>query len=109
MNQWLGVSLLKTGRIVEAEQYLTFAEEKKIPEATLYLGELFSKLYRFDDTEKAYEKYQKAQRRNKEALAKLDLFREETAQLQKRVLRTEEVVIIDSLVLPKRDFLQATT
>ena len=107
LNQWLGVSLLKTGRIVEAEQYLTFAEEKKIPEATLYLGELFSKLYRFDDAEKAYEKYQKAQRRNKEALAKLDLFREETAQLQKRVLRTEEVVIIDSLVLPKRDFLQA--
>ena len=107
LNQWLGVSLLKTGRIVEAEQYLTFAEEKKIPEATLYLGELFSKLYRFVDAEKAYEKYQKAQRRNKEALAKLDLFREETAQLLKRVLRTEEVVIIDSLVLPKRDFLQA--
>ena len=38
INQWLGVSLLKTGRIVEAERYLTIAEEKKIPEATLYLG-----------------------------------------------------------------------
>ena len=107
LNQWLGVSLLKTGRILESVRYLTFAEEKKIPEATLYLGELYSKLYRFEDAEKAYEKYQKAQRRNKEALAKLDLFREETAQLQKRVLRTEEVVIIDSLVLPKRHFLQA--
>ena len=109
LNQWLGVSLLKTGKIVEAAQYLTFAEEKKIPEATLYLGELFSKQYRFDDAEKAYEKYQKAQRRNKEALAKLDLFREETSQLQRRVLRTEEVQIIDSLVLPKKTFLRPIT
>ncbi len=107
LNQWLGVSLLKTGKILEAAQYLTFAEEKKIPEATLYLGELYSKLYRFDDAEKAYEKYQKAQRRNKEALAKLDLFREETSQLQRRVLRTEGVQIIDSLVLPKNNFLAA--
>ncbi len=107
LNQWLGVSLLKTGKILEAAQYLTFAEEKKIPEATLYLGELYSKLYRFDDAEKAYEKYQKAQRRNKEALAKLDLFREETSQLQRRVLRTEGVQIIDRLVLPKNNFLAA--
>ena len=72
LNQWLGVSLLKTGRILEAEKHLTYAEEKRIPEATLYLGELYSKLYRFDDAEQAFEKYQRAHRRNKEALAKLD-------------------------------------
>ena len=107
INQWLGVSLLKTGRIVEAERYLTIAEEKKIPEATLYLGELFGKLYRFDEAEKAYAKFQKTQRRNKEALAKLDRFREETAQLQRRARRTEDVQIIDSLVFPKRRFLFA--
>lgn len=107
LNQWLGVSLLKTGKLVEAVKYLTFADEKKIPEAPLYLGELYSKLYRFDDAEKAYEKYQKAQRRNKDALAKLDGFREETAQLKRRVLRAEDVQIIDSLVLPKKEFLKA--
>lgn len=107
LNQWLGVSLLKTGRILEAEKHLTYAEEKRIPEATLYLGELYSKLYRFDDAEQAFEKYQRAHRRNKEALAKLDGFREEAAQLQRRALRTEDVQIIDSLVLPKSEFLSA--
>ncbi|MDD3967603.1 MAG: tetratricopeptide repeat protein [Proteiniphilum sp.] len=107
LNQWLGVSLLKTGRIMDAERHLIFAAGNRIPEATLYLGELYGKLYRFDDAEQAYEKYQKAHRRDKEALARLEQFREETAQLQRRALRTEDVQIIDSLVLPKRDFLAA--
>ena len=31
LNQWLGVSLLKTGKILEAEQYLNYAENNKIP------------------------------------------------------------------------------
>ena len=107
LNQWLGVSLLKTGKILEAEQYLNYAENNKIPEASLYLGELFSKLYRFEDAEMAFERFQKANRRNKEALSKLDRFREETEQLRRRVLRTEDVQVIDSLVLPKTEFLNA--
>ncbi len=107
LNQWLGVSLLKTGKIVEAEQYLLISDEKKIPEAPLYLGELYSKQYRFEEAGKAFDKYQKASRRDKEALERLDRFREETAQLQRRVLRTEDVQIIDSLVLPKSEFLSA--
>lgn len=107
LNQWLGVSLLKTGRIVEAEQYLLIADEKKIPEAPLYLGELYSKQYRFEEAAKAFDKYQKAVRRDEEALAKLDRFRQETAQLHRRVLRTEDLQIIDSLILPKSEFLSA--
>lgn len=107
LNQWLGVSLLKTGKIVEAESYLLFSDEKKTPEASLYLGELYSKQYRFEDAGKAFDKFQKASRRDKEALAKLDRFREETAQLHRRVLRAEDVQIIDSLVLPKSQFLSA--
>src|SRR5690606_35632389 len=96
-----------TGKILEAEQYLNYAENNKIPEASLYLGELFSKLYRFEDAEMAFERFQKANRRNKEALSKLDRFREETEQLRRRVLRTEDVQVIDSLVLPKTEFLNA--
>ena len=107
LNQWLGVSLLKTGKIVEAESYLLFSDEKRIPEASLYLGELYSKQYRFEEAESVFEKYQKTNRRNKDALAKLDQFREETAQLRRRVLRSEDVQIIDSLVLPKSEFLSA--
>ena len=29
LNQWLGVSLLKTGKLTEAVKYLTFADERR--------------------------------------------------------------------------------
>jgi len=61
LNQWIGVSLLETGRVAEAEKYLTFASQKKIPEASLYLGELYPKMYRFDEAEKEFGKYQNGQ------------------------------------------------
>ena len=68
LNQWLGMSLYKTGHLTEAEQYLKYASDRKIPEAYLSLGELYVKLYRFEEAEKEFEKYQRANRRNEEAL-----------------------------------------
>ena len=107
LNQWLGVSLYKTGRLTEAEQYLKFASERKIPEAYLSLGELYAKLYRFEEAEKEFEKYQRANRRNSEALNRLDLVREYSTKIQRAVSRSEDIQIIDSLVIPKKNFLDA--
>ena len=109
LNQWLGVSLLKTGRFMEAEKYLTFASRKKIPESFLFLGELYTLLYRFEAAEEVFEKYQQANRKNEEALQKLALKRTETDRLRKATTRTEDIQIIDSLVLPKATFLEAYT
>lgn len=107
LNQWLGVSLYKTGSLTEAEQYLKFASDRKIPEAYLSLGELYAKLYRFEEAEKEFDKYQRANRRNNEALERLDLVREYSTKLQRAINRSEDIQIIDSLVLPKTDFLNA--
>lgn len=107
LNQWLGVSLFKTGRILEAEQYLKYASEKKIPESYLSLGELYVRLYRFEEAEKEFEKYQRVNRRNSEALERLDLAREYSTKIQRAVNRAEDIQIIDSLVLPKKEFLNA--
>ena len=107
LNQWLGVSLFKTGNIKEAEKYLKYASDKKIPEAYLSLGELNVLQYRFDEAEKEFEKYQKINRRNNDALQRLELAREYSTKFQKAVNRTEDIQIIDSLVLPKRRFLEA--
>src|SRR5690554_7547283 len=41
INQWLGVSLYETGRILEAQKYLEFASGRKITDAYIYLGELY--------------------------------------------------------------------
>ncbi len=107
LNQWIGVSLLETGRLAEAEKYLTFASLKKIPEASLYLGELYTKMYRFIEAEKEFGKYQKANRRNNEALNRLAVKREKAERLKRMVSRTEDIQVIDSLVLPKSGFLAA--
>lgn len=105
LNQWLGVSLFKTGRLIEAEKFLKYASEKKIPEAYLSLGELYVNLYRFDEAEKEFEKYQRANKRNNEALDRLDKVRDYSNRFQRAVSRTEDVQIIDSLVISKAEFL----
>ncbi len=105
LNQWLGVSLFKTGKIIEAQKYLEFASVKKIPEAYIYLGELYTLLYHFDDAEKEFEKYEKAKRRDKAALEILEQKRDYTERLRRAVNRTEDLQIIDSLIVLKSDFL----
>jgi len=107
INQWLGVSLYKTGNLLEAKEYLEFASTRRITEAYLSLGELYAKLYRFSDAEKEFEKYQRANRRNQEALDRLAQAREYADRLQRAVSRTEDVQIIDSLVVRKDEFLSA--
>lgn len=105
LNQWLGVSLYETGKITEAQKYLEFASGKKIPEAYIYLGELYTRLYRFEEAEKEFEKYQRLKRKDNEALQVLSRKRAYAEKLQKGVSRTEDLQIIDSLVIPKSDFL----
>ena len=107
LNQWVGVCLYETGKILEAKGYLEFASSKKIPEGYLYLGKLLVKLYRFEEAEKEFEKYQKVHRRNNEALERLEQEREYADKLQRAVNRTEDVQLIDSVVVPKREFLSA--
>ncbi|PLB85591.1 hypothetical protein C0T31_10060 [Dysgonamonadaceae bacterium] len=107
INHWLGVCLYETGKILQAEKYLAFAAKKNIPEAHFYLGQLFTLMYRFDDAEKEFALYEKAKRRDKEALAKLSEKRAFLEKLRKMVSRTEDVQIIDSVVVPKKVFLSA--
>lgn len=107
LNQWLGASLFETGRWTEAEKYLAFAAQKNIPEAYIYLGELYTMMYRFADAEREFAKYQRAKRRDKAALAKLEEKRAYAGRLKRAIARTEDIQLIDSLVVAKSDFLSA--
>ncbi|MGV8963322.1 MAG: tetratricopeptide repeat protein [Candidatus Saccharimonadaceae bacterium] len=107
INFLLGMASLKTGDLLTAEKTLTLAKSKKNQDATLYLGRLYAMQYKFKEAEKQFEAYQKAMRRNKEALAELDLEREYADKLARLVNRTEDIQIIDSVVLSKSEFLNA--
>ncbi|MDD3726811.1 MAG: tetratricopeptide repeat protein [Dysgonamonadaceae bacterium] len=107
INKLLGIAALKTGDIETAEHSLTVASKKRIHEATLYLGRLYAMQYKFDDAEKQFAAFEKAMRRNKEALAELEKEREYADRLRRMNGRTEDIQIIDSIVVSKRDLLSA--
>lgn len=107
INYLLGLTSLKTGDMQTAEKTLTFAKNKKNQEATLHLGRLYAMQYKFIEAEKQFEAYQKAMRRNKEALSALEIEREYADRLQRMVSRTEDIQIIDSVVVNKSDLLKA--
>lgn len=71
LNHWLGVSLYKTGRLLEARKYLRMAADKKIPDAFLFLGEIYAKLYRFEEAEKAFTRYGNLRKRDQDAQKRL--------------------------------------
>ena len=105
LNLWLGVISLAESDYQKALQYLEFASLKNIQESYLQLGQLYTKMYRFADAEKEFTRYEKANRRNKQALALLNPHKEYADKLKRLINRTEDVQIIDSIVVPKSDFL----
>lgn len=106
LNQWYGVCLYETGDVVKAEKYISVASQKNIQDAFLYLGNIYAKTYRFDDAEKEFSKYEKLKKRDKAALDKLELSRKEANRIKRIALNTEDIQIIDSLVVSKFDLLQ---
>ena len=107
IHKMLGIAALETGDIETAEESLTIASKKRIHEATLFLGRLYAMQYKFDEAEKQFTAFERAMRRNKEALAELEEEREYADRLQRMVGRTEDIQLIDSVVISKDDFLRA--
>lgn len=107
VNHLLGVIAINNSELQKAEEYLKFASQKRFQTSYLELGELYAKTYRFDDAEKEFDKYEKANRRNKDALQNLEAKRDYANKLERMVGRTEDIQIIDSVVLNKTDFLAA--
>jgi len=108
LNMWYGACLFETsGDLVKAEEYLLFASKKNVHDSFLYLGKLYTKTYRFAEAEKEFTRYAKLKSRDKAALAKLGEERDYLSLMERSVSRTENIQIIDSIVLNKKDFLNA--
>lgn len=106
LNQWYGVCLFETqGDVAEAERLILFASTKGVQEASFYLGELYTKTYKFDLAQKEYDRYAKLKRRDKEALAKTENAKKKLYALQRATAHPEDIQIIDSVVVDKSDFL----
>lgn len=108
-NLWYGVCCLKTGDLEAAEKPLSFAVKRRQIEAFRYMGDLCFLTYRMEEAVDMYEQYigwlEKKKRDTAYAEERLDLMEDALRMME----RTEDVQIIDSLVVGKEDFLSAYT
>lgn len=103
-----GVSLCETKQNLDkAITLLSEASKKKQTEAYLYLGDVYTELYRFSDASKEYDQYAKLKKKDSHALSVVGRKTEEMNELKKLVARTENIQIIDSIIINKGDLLSA--
>ena len=109
LNQWYGVCLLETGGdLKKAEECLIVASKKRIQESFLYLGQLYGQEYKFTQSEESFNKYEAGLKKKDEASrAKLDEKRKVMSRLRRMVSNTEDIQIIDSIIVDKAKFLSA--
>lgn len=106
LNLWYGVCLVETGGdLKKAEECLLNASKRNLPESYLYLGDLYVKEYRVSEAEELYVKYAKARPREKETV--LAPYNQALEKMKRAISRTEDIQIIDSLIVDKRSFLSA--
>lgn len=119
LNQWYGVCLYETGGdLTKAEECLLVASKKNIQDSFFYLGQIYTQEFRFEEAKEAFDKYEtllsKNPRKRKEDLekyeanlARLEDKKKQLSRLNRVVSNTEDVQIIDSLVVSKAEFLSA--
>lgn len=119
INHWYGVCLFETdGDIKKAEECLVLASKKNIQDSFYYLGLIYTQEYRFTEANEMFSKYQailekKKPRRKDEIekqdadVARLEEKKKILSRLNRMVSNTEDIQIIDSIVVNKADFLSA--
>lgn len=108
VNQWLGVSLLRTGKPDEAVKYLEFANSKGVLEAPLYLAEIKYKDYDFKGAGAMFDKYQAALKKAKKTMPDDARVLFEAYKRARIMLdHVEKIQVVDSLVVDKESFFKA--
>lgn len=107
-NYWYGVCLYETGEKEAAEKPLKTAASKKVAEANIHLGHLYYEQCLFEASVDAYESYIVAIQKQKNSSEKEEAVEPFLARSKRaaRLLKyTEDVQIIDSLIVDQEDFL----
>ncbi|MDR3250337.1 MAG: tetratricopeptide repeat protein [Tannerella sp.] len=106
-SQWYGVCCYETGDLVSAEKYLLEANKRKVMGSYLYLARLYTDIYRFDKAIEMWEGYIELQHKTKDDVTESTLKLDQVRNLLRMQEKTEDVQIIDSVVVNKNAFLNA--
>ena len=106
-NLWYGVCCFETGDLEGAEKYLLVANKRKVLESYKYLATLYSGVFRLDEAINMWQEYIAAQSKKKEDTSFAEAELDRASNLFRMQKRTEDVQVIDSVVLSKNAFLEA--
>lgn len=106
-NYWYGACLYETGEADKSLPYLELAAKRDVREANRYLAMYYSDTYRFEESEEKWETYfelmEKAKRPTEPYQAAYD-----HASLGRQMMHSvKDIVIIDSTIVNKEQFLKA--
>ncbi|WP_321518640.1 tetratricopeptide repeat protein [uncultured Bacteroides sp.] len=104
---WYGACCYETGEKDLAEKYLIIGANKKIQESFRYLGQLYSEQYRFEEAQANYNIYLAMLAKNKVPTEKYDNALKQLSLSSQMIKGVEKVVVIDSVVVDKANFLNA--
>lgn len=108
-NYWYGVCCFETGDLAGAEKHLSAAVKRKVQEAYRYLGEVYYATYRFDKAAEMFEDYIALLAKKKQPAEAAEIRLDLATKANRMMDKTEDVQIIDSVVVDKADFLSAYT
>ena len=106
-NQWYGVCCYETKDYMNAEKYLMVANKRKVMDSYRYLAMLYTDLYRFNEAAGMWEDYIALQKKQKDDPSESERRLEQARNLNRMLEKTEDIQVIDSLVIPKNTFLEA--
>jgi len=104
-NLWYGVCCFETGDLITAEKHLLVAHKRKVADSYRYLAHIYTQMYRFEESVEMWEDYIALMEKKKEDT---EAFEEELSRVEKmqRLLNnTEDVQVIDSMVVDKDEIL----
>lgn len=108
-NHWYGVCCFETGDLPGAEKHLKVAVKRKFQDAYRYLADVYYQTYRFDEAAEMLEEYIDLLTKKKQDTQAFDNLLSQAENAHRMMEKTENVEIIDSLVVGKNDFIAAYT
>ena len=103
-NLWYGVCALRTGDAAEALPYLQTAVKRRVQDSQLFLAEACNKLYLFEDAVNTLESYISDLKRRRKTSSEAESLLEQCRNGLRMIRGVEQVMIIDSIVVDKADF-----
>ncbi|KAA6350704.1 hypothetical protein EZS27_001932 [termite gut metagenome] len=106
-NYWYGVCCLQTGEVEVSIKPLRIAFEKKIQNASFFLGKAYKELWYFDEAVKCYDTHIGILKKKNEKTDEVERLLEESKLYARMLKGVEDVCVIDSFVVDKENFLEA--